>query len=153
MDDRFRIRPTHPRDAVALGQIERESFSDPWSEQSILEAICGPHSFGLAADFTMGGVGGYVLAREVGGSGEILNLAVASPYRRLGVGGELLRAGLALLTQRQAREVFLEVRQSNEAAIALYGSHGFRPVGLRKDYYRRPREDALVFRRPIEVSA
>ncbi len=89
---------------------------------------------------------GYLIAREAGGSGEILNLAVDPPRRRGGVGGMLLDAGLAVLRRRGAEEIFLEVRESNIAAQALYLGAGFRPVGQRADYYRNPMEDALVLR-------
>jgi ribosomal-protein-alanine N-acetyltransferase len=89
---------------------------------------------------------GYLIAREAGGSGEILNLAVDPPQRRGGIARALLQSGLAALRRRGADEVFLEVRESNLAAQALYLSAGFRPVGQRAGYYRNPLEDALVLR-------
>lgn len=89
---------------------------------------------------------GYLIGREVGGSGEILNLAVEPAFRRRGIARALLEAGLAALRRRGAGEVFLEVRVSNAAAQALYRQAGFRPVGQRPGYYRSPREDALVLR-------
>jgi ribosomal-protein-alanine N-acetyltransferase len=89
---------------------------------------------------------GYLVAREAGGSGEILNLAVDPSFRRGGIGRALLDAGLAALRRRGAEEIFLEVRESNFAAQALYLGAGFRPVGQRAGYYRNPLEDALVLR-------
>ena len=89
---------------------------------------------------------GYLVGRDVAGSGEILNLAVAPEHRRAGVARALLDQGLELLRLRGAEEAFLEVRASNQAAMALYGGAGFRTVGMRADYYRNPREDALVLR-------
>ncbi len=89
---------------------------------------------------------GYLIAREAGGSGEILNLAVDPPRRRAGIARALLDAGLAALRRRGAEEIFLEVRESNLAAQALYLGAGFRPVGQRAGYYRNPMEDALVLR-------
>lgn len=93
-----------------------------------------------------GVVVGYLVGRDVAGSGEILNLAVAPEHRRAGVARALLHEGLDLLRLRGAEEAFLEVRASNEGALALYGGAGFRPVGMRADYYRNPSEDALVLR-------
>ena len=89
---------------------------------------------------------GYLVGRDVAGSGEILNLAVAPEHRRAGLARALLAEGLKLLSSRGAEEVFLEVRSSNTAALELYRAAGFRPVGMRADYYRNPREDALVLR-------
>lgn len=98
---------------------------------------------------TAAGVVGYLIAREAAGTGEILNLAVAPEIRRGGIARQLLDAGLAALAVRNVEEVFLEVRESNLAAQALYVGAGFRPVGQRSGYYRSPREDALVLRRDL----
>jgi [ribosomal protein S18]-alanine N-acetyltransferase len=143
MDAPYRIRSAVPADAALLVVIERRCFSDPWSETSFREALDSPWSFGLVAH-TGQGPAGYLIAREVGGTGEVLNLAVSPDFRRRGVARALLRAGLTFLRKRRVEEVFLEVRESNRTAQALYQSLGFRPVGQRAAYYRNPREDALV---------
>lgn len=152
MAERFRIRPLSPADAPALGELERACFADPWTDSSLLEALGSPLCVAMGAE-RRGRVVGYVMGREVGGSGEILNLAVAPGERRAGIGRALLGAGLEGLRARGAREVFLEVRESNLAAQALYQREGFRPVGIRPKYYRRPVEDAVVLRLALEVSA
>jgi ribosomal-protein-alanine N-acetyltransferase len=143
MDARYRIRSAVPADAGSLVAIERRCFSDPWSEVSFREALESPWSFGLVAHAGQG-IAGYLIGREVARTGEVLNLAVSPDYRRRGVARGLLRAGLALLRRRHVDEVFLEVRESNRSAQALYLSSGFRPVGQRASYYRNPKEDALV---------
>ena len=140
-----RIRRGTPADAPALVLIERRAFADPWSEASFQEALGAAWSFGLVAEVD-GEITGYLIAREAGGSGEILNLAVDPPRRRAGIARTLLAAGLAVLRRRGAEEIFLEVRESNLAAQALYLAAGFRPVGHRARYYRNPLEDALVLR-------
>lgn len=152
MAERFQIRTAALADVAALGVIERACFSDPWSDRSLSEALASPYGVGVVATGT-GRVLGYLLAREVGGSGEILNLAVAPGARRGGVGSALLEEGLRLLGLRGAREVFLEVRASNLAATELYARSGFRAVGSRRGYYRAPTEDALVMRLEIVGSA
>jgi len=145
MDAPFRIRSAVPADAPALVAIERRAFSDPWSEASFREALEAAWSFGLVAE-TGRGIMGYLIGRDVAATGEVLNLAVAPEHRRRGIGGALLEAGLKAFRRRKVDEVFLEVRESNYSAQALYLAHGFRPVGQRSAYYRNPKEDALVLR-------
>jgi ribosomal-protein-alanine N-acetyltransferase len=152
MDVPYRIRSAGLADAAALVAIERRSFSDPWSEPSFREALGSDWTFGLLAETTRG-VAGYLIGREAAGSGEVLNLAVAPEFRRRGIGAALLEAGLAAFRRRRATEVFLEVRESNVSAQAMYLARGFRPVGQRAAYYRNPREDALVLRLPLRQHA
>jgi ribosomal-protein-alanine N-acetyltransferase len=89
------------------------------------------------------------MARISGEEGEILNLAVLPKSRRKGIARCLLEEALGSIAAAGVLEVYLEVRQSNDPALSLYQAHGFRPVGLRPDYYRDPREDALVLRAPL----
>jgi ribosomal-protein-alanine N-acetyltransferase len=152
MDDPYRIRSAVAADAAALVAIERRSFSDPWSESSFREALASPWTFGLIAH-NRRGIAGYLIGREVAGTGEILNLAVSPEFRRRGVGRALLRSGLAAFRNRRVDEVYLEVRESNHSAQALYLSSGFRPVGQRAAYYRNPKEDALVLWLALEQPA
>ena len=91
-------------------------------------------------------IGGYVVAFDAADEGEILNLAVAPAGRRRGLGRALVQQILAALTTRGAQQIYLEVRESNAPARALYAAHGFKELGRRKQYYRRPVEDAIVLR-------
>ncbi|HTK55504.1 MAG TPA: ribosomal protein S18-alanine N-acetyltransferase [Gemmatimonadales bacterium] len=143
-----RLRPATSADARAIAALERQSFSDPWSAESIRESIAMPWMFTHVAEDPEGAVLGYVFCREIAGESELLNLAVAEGERRGGVGRALLATALAWAEARGARETFLEVRASNTAAIALYEKAGFRAVGRRADYYQRPVEDAILYRRP-----
>lgn len=90
---------------------------------------------------------GYVVALDAADEGEILNLAVAPAGRRRGLGRALVQDILGALAERGVRYVYLEVRESNAPARALYAAHGFKEVGRRTQYYRRPVEDAIVLRR------
>lgn len=148
MASRYRIRRATPADAAPLSAIERACFSDPWSVAGITETIQGETNCVLVAESDSGAVG-HLMARVAGGEGEILNLAVLPGHRRRGLGRRLLLEGVAAMIGAGAREAYLEVRESNRAAIELYRSQGFRPVGLRPGYYRDPREDALVLRAPL----
>jgi ribosomal-protein-alanine acetyltransferase len=93
-----------------------------------------------------GAILGYVVALDAADEGEILNLAVASAGRRAGLGRALVEQILDVLTARGVRQVYLEVRDSNAPARALYAAQGFKEAGRRKQYYRRPVEDAIVLR-------
>ena len=152
--DRWLIRPAEPSDADAVATAERICFSDPWTLGSIRDLFRSATNLGLVAvdSDRDGRIAGYLFARTIAGEGEILNLAVLPEGRRRGIGRRLLEVGLAELTDRGVVAVFLEVRQSNQAAQRLYRSVGFEIVGVRPDYYRSPREDALVLRLTTAVA-
>ena len=139
-----RIRPAHSADIAALARLEEESFSDPWSEDGFRELLAAPGSLMLVAVDLRDQLIGYLAARRVLDESEILNLAVAVPWQRHGVGRALLQGALDELRARGVRQVFLEVRESNLAAQRLYGGLGFAPIGHRPNYYRSPRENGLV---------
>lgn len=148
MDESCRIRPARSADIPALTALEPRCFSDPWSGEGFAEMLASPGVFGLVAERN-GTIDGYLVARVVADEGEILNLAVAPERRRRGIAQALLGEVLDRVETRGARNVFLEVRASNQAAIALYQGQGFLPAGRRRAYYRRPLEDAVVLRRSV----
>jgi len=94
---------------------------------------------------------GYIVARRVQDEGEILNLGVALPVRRRGVGRTLVRRVLTTFAAAGVAAVFLEVRESNLPAQRLYEAFGFQEVGRRRRYYQRPVEDAVVLRAAISA--
>jgi len=105
--------------------------------------------FSVAEDAVSGRVLGYVVSWYVVDEAEIANLAVANDVRRAGVGARLLDHALDIAKERHSHVVFLEVRESNGGARALYASRGFEVAGRRAKYYRKPVEDALVLRREL----
>ena len=127
--------------------IEQSVFADPWSSQDFRDCLSSDALFLVAAAADGGGVAGYVVALDAADEGEILNLAVAPGGRRHGLGRALVRVILDALAGQGVRHVYLEVRESNAPARGLYAAHGFKEVGRRKQYYRRPVEDAIVLRR------
>jgi ribosomal-protein-alanine N-acetyltransferase len=118
-------------------------FADPWSTQDFRD--CVSFALFLVAE-EQDKIAGYVVALEAADEGEILNLAVDEAGRRRGLGRALVQAIVEALSERGVRQVYLEVRESNAAARALYATFGFKDVGRRKAYYRRPVEDAIVLR-------
>jgi [ribosomal protein S18]-alanine N-acetyltransferase len=120
------------------------AFSDAWSFGDFAECAAVGVPFLVAVE--RGSVVGYVIGQTAADEGEILNLGVAPAHRGRGVGHALVERMLALLHERGAQVVYLEVRESNDAARHLYHSLGFREVARRRRYYRRPVEDAVVLR-------
>ena len=138
-------------DLPAVAAIEQSSFADPWSERSFEELLRSPAAIFLVATHADSEtVSGYVIAIAVTDQAEILNLAVVASVRRHGLGGALLDAAIEAVSERGAREIFLDVRESNKPALGLYRSRGFAALGRRGKYYRNPVEDALVLRRAVE---
>jgi [ribosomal protein S18]-alanine N-acetyltransferase len=145
MADPWLIRPARPADAGRLVPLERLCFTDPWSAAAFEEMLRFPLTVALIAE-RAGEVVGYLVGRAVAGQGEILNLAITPEERRHGLGSRLLEAGLQALSSAGATRVWLEVRESNQAALALYLKRGFGAAGRRARYYKSPVEDALVLR-------
>jgi ribosomal-protein-alanine N-acetyltransferase len=134
---------------TAVQAIERVVFADPWPMDDFADCIQSDAVFLVAVASDPKAVLGYVVARAIADEGEILNLAVAPDGRRGGTGRALVTEALRVLGGRGVRDVFLEVRESNAGARALYAAHGFREVGRRPRYYRRPPEDAIILRAAI----
>ena len=132
-----------------VAQLERECFHDPWSENSIAAELKNPLSLWLVA-LDDQRVVGYVGSQSVMGEADMMNIAVSSQYRRMGIAQELVRRLVAALREKDVYSLTLEVRASNEPAKALYNKQGFLPVGRRANYYRNPKEDALILRKEWE---
>ena len=129
-----------------VAELEKKCFSDPWSEKSIAGELDNKLAYWLVAvegDF----VAGYVGSQTVMGETDMMNIAVHPDYRRRGVAEALVNALVEDLKKQESHCLTLEVRASNEAAQKLYEKLGFAQVGLRKNYYRNPREDALILRK------
>lgn len=127
----------------AVRAIENDSFSDPWSETSLRECSENERMIFLAAAHG-DDVLGFGLLGVAADESEVLDIAVSPAARGCGIGKTLLGALLDGAKQRGAAACYLEVRESNAPAIGLYTGFGFRPVGHRKNYYQKPREDAIV---------
>jgi [ribosomal protein S18]-alanine N-acetyltransferase len=146
------LRPAETGDIGAVAAIERACFADPWSEESFRRLLGITPAIFLVALFPPDqAIAGYIIAFAVDEDAEVLNVAVHPRFRGHGLARQMLDAVLIELGRRGVRAAFLEVRESNEPARSLYKSRGFSEIGRRKNYYRRPVEDALVLRRFIEV--
>ena len=131
-----------------VAALEKLCFSAPWSEKSVAGELENKLALWLVA--TDGGtVAGYIGSQTVLDETDMMNVAVHPDYRRQGVGEALVAALSARLKELGSRSLTLEVRASNAPAIALYEKLGFEQVGLRKNYYRNPREDALILKKAL----
>lgn len=141
--------PMTYEDIPEVVSIERQCFSDPWSEKAFEDEMKNP----LAVYFTVKEDGrciGYCGFWNVSGEGGITNIAVAAEYRKRGVGALLIEKmieravflGLSILT--------LEVRASNAAAQRLYERYGFEKIGIRPNYYQNPRENAWIMTKNLK---
>ena len=132
-----------------VAQLEKLCFRDPWSENSVSSELNNPLSLWLVA-VEGDKVAGYVGSQSVMGESDMMNVAVHPDFRRQGIGERLILELIDQLENRGNHSLTLEVRASNVSAIALYRKLGFEQVGLRKNYYRNPKEDALILRKEWE---
>lgn len=133
-----------------VAELEKLCFTLPWSEKSVAGELENPLALWLVA-MEGDSLAGYVGSQTVMDETDMMNLAVAPQFRRQGVAEALVNALVASLKERGSWCLTLEVRDSNEAARALYAKLGFVEIGRRRGYYRDPREDALILRKEWEI--
>ncbi|AWN16875.1 ribosomal protein S18-alanine N-acetyltransferase [Salinisphaera sp. LB1] len=151
-DDLWQVRRMRSQDVAAVLEIERSSYSHPWSERIFHDCLrVGYRAW--VVDRAGRSVAGYALASIAVGEAHLLNLCVAESARGHGAAGRLLDVVIARAAAENANELFLEVRPSNRAARRLYARYGFETRGRRPNYYphRHGREDALVLSKVITI--
>ncbi len=152
------VRPARRGDLDAVLATEEASFSTPWGRATFEALLDRPTVLfrvlernGPGPEEGAGEIVGHGILWWVGPEAEVANVAVRPDLRGAGAGGILLDALLAEAGIRGVARVFLEVRESNAAARALYARRGFAEVGRRRRYYRKPTEDALVLALDLEA--
>ncbi|MFI3213888.1 MAG: ribosomal protein S18-alanine N-acetyltransferase [Eubacteriales bacterium] len=139
----IQIRPMEEKDLDRVTQLEAENFSTPWKKEDFREILTCDY-----AHFFVAEAEGIVVAtcglRNIVGEGEITNVVVSKEYREHKIGSKLLEKVLHHGDAWGIKEYTLEVRVSNEAAIKLYERFGFQSEGIRKNFYEKPLEDAMV---------
>lgn len=145
------FRPMKAEDLPAVARLEADTFSEPWSEKSFAEALEKAYYLFVV------GYEGMNLVAQAGciqsfQEGTITNVAVAKQYRGRGIGDALMDYLLNAGTQRGIEDYTLEVRQSNEPAIALYKKKGFTEAGLRKNFFQHPQEHGIIMWKYMEKS-
>jgi len=146
----MRILEMNETHVSEIADLEKICFSDPWSVRSIASELGNPLAYWLVAEMD-DKVVGYVGSQTVLGETDMMNVAVHPDYRRRGIAEKLVLALVEGLKEQGSHCLTLEVRASNLPAITLYEKLGFSEIGRRKNYYRNPKEDALILRKEWEA--
>lgn len=144
------ILPMTKDDIAEIAEIERQCFSDPWSENAFEDELNNPLAVYLVAHDD-GRCTGYCGFWSVAGEGGITNVAVAPEYRRRGTGRALIEKMIDTALELKLSLLTLEVRASNTAAQSLYEKYGFEKVGIRPNYYQNPRENAWIMTKNLDI--
>ena len=144
-----RLRPMTKADLPRIHRIELASYEYPWTPGNFADSLGAGYSMWVRE--AEGEVIGYYAMMAAAGEAHILNLTIAPIWRRHGLGRDLLDHCLSRACDHHAESIYLEVRTSNTAAIALYHSSGFVDLAVRRAYYpsRGGREDALIMTREL----
>ena len=140
----IRIVPFGAQHVAAVAELEQVCFADPWTEDSLKEELDNACARFLTAVDETGAVAGYIGCHTVLDEGYIANVAVSPARRQEGLGRRLMLALGAWAKSQGCQTLDLEVRSSNQPALALYRALGFQEDGLRKNYYTQPQEDAVL---------
>ena len=141
----IKMQESHVPQVAALEAI---CFRDPWSEKSVASELDNPLSYWLVA-VEEDAVLGYIGSQTVLDESDVMNVAVHPDHRRRGIAEALVRALSDALREKGSCKLTLEVRASNAYAIALYEKLEFKQIGLRKNYYRNPKEDAFILQKEL----
>ena len=142
------IRRLAREDIPSVAEIERLCFDEPWSERS-LELLLDEKNAGFVAliDGTVAAYGGIITVLD---EGQITNIATHPNYRRLGLARQIMNVIDAFSAERNLVFLSLEVREQNFAARSLYGSCGWHEVGIRKNFYSKPRDNAVIMTKELK---
>ena len=142
------VRQIGEQDIEKIAGLEREIFPDSWSYEALCDTY-GQNNSVLFGAFDGDRLIGYLIVYYVLDEGEIARIAVREGSRREGAAGHMLLALESFCEEKGITKLLLEVRESNEAAIAFYTDHGFEEDGVRKGYYADPAEDAVLMSRGL----
>lgn len=143
------MRTADTNDSYRIAALEAEVFSHPWNEEMVASSIQGTYDHVKILETVEGKITGYIIYSVVCDSADLLRVAVDAGSRRCGVGRKLMEAMIDDCAGRDVQSIFLEVRESNAAAIAMYEKFGFIKISTRKKYYDLPVEDGLVMQKKL----
>ena len=131
-----------------ITKIENEAFTCPWSEKTFDEAL-ESETISFFAALSGETVCGFYCLMTIEDEAELLNIAVSSSCRRTGCGSALMAHMAEKAAEKNVKRIYLEVRNSNLPAQSLYKKFGFFEVGVRRNYYAKPREDAVIMQKNL----
>ncbi|HEX5931349.1 MAG TPA: GNAT family N-acetyltransferase [Methyloceanibacter sp.] len=143
----LKVRQAGPLDADVLAALHRDCFARAWDEAAMIKFAASPETLCLIGAVAAGAssvAGGLLIARKAGDEADILTFGVVPSYRNRGLGRALLGTATERLRASGTKRLFLEVEESNDAALRLYRSFGGEPVGRRQGYYDDG-ADAVIF--------
>lgn len=143
------MRPMEEEDILQVEAIEKELFGDPWSAEAFRESLKQPEARFLIAQEPDKGIVGYCGSYRALDEAEIVNVAVRDDCRNQGIGSRLVEKLIQEDALDGVRYFILEVRQSNFTAQHVYEKLGFAKIGIRKRFYDRPVEDAVIMQKEI----
>lgn len=133
-------------DIDAVYAVEKEQFPNPWKKHYFIAELTHDISrFYVARDRESGKITGYIIFWVIEDTIELHNIAVHGDFKRKGIGTKMIDFLLTAAAEKNVKEIFLEVRRSNAAAIKFYEKFKFKQINCRKNYFDSPTEDALVF--------
>jgi len=138
------LRAMTLEDVAGVAEIERECFSDAWSERLLQDMLASPYDEAWVLAAPDGEIFGYINIRFLAGEGELMRIAVKKDFRGLGYSRKLMERMVKSAEEKGIYDLTLEVRAGNLPAIKLYKSYGFRKEAVRRGYYRDPKEDAFI---------
>lgn len=140
------IRYMQKKDVPEIALLEKQIFSSPWSEKSFLDAQASEDNLYFVAE-EQGAIVGYIGIWTSFETADLCNLAVAEQYRKHLFAQGLLQEAVAALQKRKVERLLLEVRESNIPALCFYKKNNFQQIGIRKNYYSKPTEHAVLMER------
>ena len=147
--DGTRVRRMEDSDVEQVCAIEATSFTTPWKPATFRTLLGRPGAHLRVLEVPPLTVAGYAVLWCIHDQGELANIAVAQQLRDCCLGGYLLDRVTKEARALGVESLYLEVRVSNARASAMYASRGFREIGIRRDYYEKPREDARVLMKQL----
>lgn len=139
----FTLKKMSAEHIPQIAELEKECFSEPWSENALAEELTNENAHFLVA--VSDKVMGYIGVQEICGEAYVTNVAVFGECRKSGIGRALLKAACDGAKSRKCDFITLEVRESNLPAILLYESEGFEKAGVRKNFYSSPTENGIIY--------
>ena len=143
------LREMSEGDSDQIEQLEQKIFNDAWTKAGIDETFRQSHAFIVVAEENKK-IQGYCIVYYVMDEAEIARIAVSLENRKKGLGSSLLKKTEEICKKKKVERILLDVRMSNETAICFYRNHGFQEDGVRKRFYEKPEEDALLMSKNLD---